>query len=218
MSRSGLLVQALSSEDLLGDNTGNGHHGGATVVEFGVLLTNLLGRFLFPVVDLSKPDSVVTIKLGGRPPGKLNESQKDDDLGKSSRWDLEKSTNTRVDIGELQVVGWRQVSIESPLVVVNESAKHGHHGNTTVLSLDGSVSGEFLVISDISKRVEETKGGSGTNFLFRNLKSSAGFNLFSGSKFVMGSVVIFCRVNSPIHTNNQPKDLKILSISNPSRS
>lgn len=179
MSRCCLLVQVLTSKDFLSNHAGNSHHCGATIVEFGVLLTNLLGGFLLPVVDFSKPDSVVTIKLGGGPPGKLNQCGYKNDLGKSSRWDLEKSTDTRVNIGELQVVGWRQVSIESPLVVVNESAKHSHHGNASVLAFNGSVAGEFLVIGNVSKRVEETKGSSGANFLLRNLKRGAGFNLFN---------------------------------------
>lgn len=177
MSRGCLLVQALSSKDLLGNNSGNTHHGSTSVIEFGVLLTNLLGGFLLPVVDLSKPDAVVTIKLGGGPPGKLNESHDNKDLSKSSRGDLEKSTNTRVNVGELQVVGRRKVTIESPLVVVDKSTKHGHHGNTSVLALNGSVAGEFLVIGNVSKGVEETKRSSGTNLLFRHLECGAGLSL-----------------------------------------
>ena len=177
MTRGGLFVKRLSGKNFLGDDSGNTHHGGTSVVKFGVLLTDLLGWFLFPVVDLSKPDTVVTIKLGCWPPGKLNESHEDDDLGKSGRWDLEKSTNTGVDIGELKVVGWGKVSIENPLVVVDESSGHGHHGNTSVLAFDGTVTGEFFVISDVSKRIEESKRSGGTNFLLGNLKSSAGFSL-----------------------------------------
>ena len=83
MSRGGLLVQVLSGKNFLGDDSGNTHHGGTAVVELGVLLTNLLGRLLLPVVDLSKPNAVVAIKLGGGPPGKLNESRNNEDLSKS---------------------------------------------------------------------------------------------------------------------------------------
>jgi hypothetical protein len=46
-----------------------------------------------------------------------------------------------------------------------------------VLALDGTVAGEFLVISDVSKGIEETKRGGGTNLLFRDLKGSAGRSL-----------------------------------------
>jgi hypothetical protein len=42
-----------------------------------------------------------------------------------------------------------------------------------VLTLDSAVAGEFLVISDVSKGIEETKGSGGTNLLFRNLESGA---------------------------------------------
>lgn len=182
MSRGGLLVQALSSEDLLSDDSGNTHHGSTSVVELSVLLTNLLGRFLLPVVDLSKPNTVVTIELGGRPPGKLNESHDHKDLSKSSRGNLEKSTNSRINVGELQVVGRGKIPIEGPLVVVDESSKHSHHGNTSVLALNGSVAGEFLVIGDVSKRIEETEGGGSTNLLFRNLEGGAGFNLVSAKE------------------------------------
>jgi len=169
VTRRGLLVQALSGKDFLSNDSGNTHHSGTTVVEFRVLLTNFLGGFLFPVVDLSKPDTVVAIKLGGGPPGKLDKAHNNKDLGKSSRWDLEKSTDSAINISELQVAGGRKVSIESPLVVVDKGSKHGHHGNTSVLALDGSVSGEFLIIRNVSKGIEKTKRGSGSNLLFRNL-------------------------------------------------
>jgi hypothetical protein len=173
VTRGGLFGQVLAGEDLLGEDTGDTHHSGTSVVELSVLLADHLGGFLFPVVDLSKPDTVVTVKLGGRPPGKLDESRKDNDLGKSSSRDLEKSANTRVDIGKLQVVGRRKVSIESPLVVVDEGSKHGHHSNASMLALDSAVSFELGVIGDVTERIEESKRGGGTDLLFGNLERSA---------------------------------------------
>lgn len=177
MARGGLLVQVLSSEHFLGDDSGNTHHGCTSVVELRVLLTNFLRGFLLPVVDLSEPDTVVAIKLGGGPPCKLDQTRNNKDLGKSGSGDLEKSTDSGINVGELQVVGGRNVSIESPLVVVNESSEHSHHGNTSVLAFNGSVSCKLLFIRDVSKGIEETKGGGGTDLLFRDLKGSTGLNL-----------------------------------------
>jgi hypothetical protein len=177
VTRSGLFEQSLASKNLLGDDSGNSHHGGTAVVELSVLLADLLCWFLLPVVDLSEPDAVVAIKLGCGPPSKLDESHNDKDLSKSGGWDLEKSTDSSVDIGELQVVGRGKVSIESPLVVVDESSKHGHHGDASVLALNSTVTGEFLVISDVSKGIEETKRSGGTNLLFRDLKRGTGRSL-----------------------------------------
>lgn len=173
VTRGSLFVQILAGEDLLDDDSCNTRHCRTSVVKLGVLLANLFGWFLFPVVDLSKPDSVITIKLGGRPPCKLDKSHHDEDLEKSSRWDFEKSTDSTVDIGELQVRRWREVSIEGPFVVVDKSSEHSHHGDASVLALNSTVTGEFLVISDVSEGIEETKRRGCTNFLLRNLKGGA---------------------------------------------
>lgn len=165
VTRGGLFIQSLAGEDFLGNNTSNGHHSGTAIVKFSVLLANFLGRFFLPIVDLSEPDAVVTIKLGGRPPGKLDKAANKKDLGESGSGDLEESTDSGADVRELNVFRWGKVPIESPLVVVDEGAKHGHHSNTSMLTLDSTVAGEFLVISDVSKGIKETKGGGGTNLL-----------------------------------------------------
>jgi hypothetical protein len=157
----------------LAQDSRNCHHSRTSVVEFSILLADLLSRFPFPVVDLSEPDTIVTIQLGGRPPGKLNKSTCKDDLGKSSSRELEKSANTRVDITELQASRWGKVSIESPHVVMDESTEHGHHGDASVLALDSTVPGEGSIVSDVTKGIKESEGSGGSNLLLRNLELSA---------------------------------------------
>jgi hypothetical protein len=160
---SSLLVEGLVGDKLLGENSEDSHHGGTSVVKLSVLLTELLGWLLVPVVDLSKPDTVVAIKLGSRPPGKLNKCSDDKDLEESSGRDLEESSDTRVDISELDSLGWGDVTIESPLVVVNKGSEHGHHGDTSVLTLDSAVTLELSIIGDVTKRIEESKRSGSTN-------------------------------------------------------
>lgn len=160
---SSLLVESLVGGKFLRENSEDAHHSSTSVVKLGVLLTELLGWFLVPVVDLSKSDTVVAIKLGSRPPGELDKSSDDKDLEKSSGRDLEESSDSRVDVTELDSLGRGDVTIESPLVVVDESTEHGHHGDTSVLTLDSAVTLELSLISDVTKRIEEAEWGGGTN-------------------------------------------------------
>mmetsp|Transcript_53836 Transcript_53836/g.80340 ORF Transcript_53836/g.80340 Transcript_53836/m.80340 type:complete len:215 (-) Transcript_53836:96-740(-) len=169
-----LFSKVLSSENFLGDNSSNGHHGGTSVVKLSVLLTDFLSWFLVPVVDLSKSNTVVPIQLGCRPPSKLDEPANQNDLGKTSSRKLEKASNSRVDIRELEVVRWGHVSIERPLVVVDKSSEHGHHGNASVLALNSTVTNEFGFIRNVSKRIEESKRSGGSNI--RGLEESRGRN------------------------------------------
>lgn len=155
------------------------------VVELSVLLTELLCRLLFPVVDLSEPDTIVTIKLGGRPPGKLNQTREENDLEKTGRRDLEKPSDTIVNISELQVLGRGEVSIESPVVVVDECSEHGHHCDASVLALNSTVAEELGVIRDVSKRIEESKRGDSSSL--SSLEKSSGGSLRRKNKRVNNS-------------------------------
>mmetsp|Transcript_21347 Transcript_21347/g.59345 ORF Transcript_21347/g.59345 Transcript_21347/m.59345 type:complete len:228 (-) Transcript_21347:59-742(-) len=175
VSGCGLLVQVLAGEDLLDEDSGDCGHGSTSVVELGVLLADLLAWLLLPVVDLSESDTVVSVELGCWPPGELDESCDEDDLGESGGWDLEESSDTAVDVGELDVVGWGKVSIEGPLVVVDESSEHGHHGDASVLALDGTTALEGLWLSlQPSKWIEDTEWLSDTKLELADLEGRGG--------------------------------------------
>jgi hypothetical protein len=156
MSGGVLLVHSLSSE-LFGDHVSEDTHlGGTSVVDLGIQLAGLLGG----VEDISTEvtNSVVTIVLRCRPPRNLDESEEGKDLGKSSRGDSEESVNSSGDVGELQVVGRRDVSIEGDVVVVDDASNNGHHGNTSMLTFDSTTAFERLGLSlHPSKRIENTK-------------------------------------------------------------
>jgi len=158
-----LFGEGLSGDELLGEDSEDSHHGGTSVVELSILLTEFLGRFLLPVVDLSESDTVVSIEFGRWPPCELNKSHEDENLQKSGGWDLEESSDTVIDVGELESGGRGKVSVESPLVVVDEGSEHGHHGDTSVLTLDGAVAFELGFVGDVSKRIEESKRSGGSD-------------------------------------------------------
>jgi len=174
VSGSGLFSEVLSGNNFVGEGSKDSHHSGTAVIELSILLADFLGGFFVPVVDVSKPDTVVSVKLGGGPPGELDKSAEKNDLEKSSSRDLEKTSNTGVDVGELKSSGWGKVSIESPVVVVDEGSGHGHHGNTSVLALNSTVTSECLVIGDVSKGIEVSKGSNGTELLLRDSKGGGG--------------------------------------------
>ena len=179
MSGGGLLSKALPSDNFVNEGSKDGHHSGTSVVKLGVLLANFLGGLGFPVVQGSKPYTVVAIKLGGRPPGKFNKPADKDDLKKTCRWNLEKTSDSGVNVGELKVLGWGKVSIEGPVVVVHKGTQHGHHGNTSVLAFNGTVANELILVGDVSQRIEESKRSSGTNFsLSDHVQGSRGGSLW----------------------------------------
>lgn len=163
VSSGGLFGKSLTGKDLVGDSTSDGHHGGTSVVKLSIHLTDLLGGFLFPVVDLSQTDSVVTIELGGGPPGELNETTNEQNLQKTSRGDLEETTDASADIRELEIVGGGQVSVKGPVVVVDKCTQHSHHGDAAVLLLDSAVTLERSLVSDVSEGIEKAKRGRGAN-------------------------------------------------------
>ena len=186
MSSSGLFGKVLSSNNFLYEDSGNSHHSSTAVVKLGVLLTEFLGRFFIPVVDVSKPDAVVSVKLGGGPPGKFYKSANKKDLKKSSSWELEKSSNSSVDIREFEVVGGGNVSVEDPVIVVYKGSGHGYHSNTAVLALNCAVTGEFVTVSDVSKRIEVSKRCNSSEFFLSNIKLSG--SLWKIEKFCKKTV------------------------------
>ncbi len=168
-----LLVHCLSS-DLLGDHVSNDtHHGSTTVVDLSIQLAGLLSG----VKDVSSEvsNSVVTIVLRCRPPGDLHESNKGKDLCKSSVGNREDSINSGGNVGELQVVGRRDVSVENNVVVVDDASDDGSHGNTSVLALDSSATFESLGLGlDPTKRIKDTKRLGGTDLKLIDIQRSGG--------------------------------------------
>ena len=165
MAGGGLLGKALAGDDLVDEGAEDAHHGGAAVVELGVALTKLAGGLLLPVVPGAETDAVVTVELGGGPPGELDEAADDEDLGEAGDGDLEEAADALVDVGELEVLGGAEVAVEGPLVVVDEGAEHGHHGDAAVLALDGAVADEGLLIGNVAEGIEEAEGGDGADLL-----------------------------------------------------
>ena len=173
MSSSSLFSEVLSGDNLVGEGSSDSHHSSTSVVKLSVLLTVVLGRLFLPVIESSKTNSVVSREVGCGPPGELNESAEKDDLSKSSSRNLEKSSNSGVNIGEFKSGGRGKVSIESPSVVVDEGSKHSHHSNTSVLTLNSTVTGEGLLILDVSKGIEVSEGSHSSDSVLE-LRSSKG--------------------------------------------
>jgi len=180
----GLLSEALAGDNLVDEGAEDAHHGGAAVVELGVALAKLAGRLLVPVVPGSNADAVVSVELGGGPPGELDEAADEDDLGEAGDGNLEEAADALVDVGELEVVAGAEVAVEGPLVVVDEGAEHGHHGDAAVLALDGAVADEGLLIGDVAEGIEEAEGGDGADLLVElgGLELSGGSTLLGGGK------------------------------------
>ena len=165
MAGGGLLSEALAGDNLVDEGAEDAHHGGAAVVELGVALAKLAGGLLVPVVPGSQADAVVSVELGGGPPGELDEAADEDDLGEAGDGNLEEAADALVDVGELEVVAGAEVAVEGSLVVVDEGSEHGHHGDAAVLALDGAVADEGLLIGDVAEGIEEAEGGDGADLL-----------------------------------------------------
>jgi len=171
-----LLVHCLSSE-LLGDHVSDdSHHSSTSVVDLGVQLAGLL--LWVEDVSAEVTNSVVTIVLGCWPPGDLDESKEGQDLGESGGWDGEDSVNSGWDVGELQVVGWGDVSIKDDVVVVDDASDNGSHGNTSVLALDGTAALEGLWLAlDPAKWIEDTEWLSDTELELVDIEGGGGLRM-----------------------------------------
>jgi len=142
VSSSVLLVHGLASEDLSNHVAHDTHLGSTAVVELNIELAGLLLRVLD--VSAEVPNTIVTVVLGRRHPGELDKGEESKDLGKTSGGDGTDSVNASGDIRELEVVGGGKVSIEDNVVVVDDGANDGSHGNTAVLALDSTTALEGL--------------------------------------------------------------------------
>jgi hypothetical protein len=170
-----LFVHSLSGHLFNNHVSKNTHHGGASVVDFGIQLAGLL----FGVQVLSEPaNSVVSVVLGCRHPCKLNKSEEKKNLKKSGVRDSTDTISSSGDIRELQVLAGGQVSIESDMVVVDNASNDGSHGDTSVLALDGTTTFEGLGLSvEPSKGIVDTKGGSLTDLKLVDIQGDGGLSL-----------------------------------------
>jgi len=176
-----LFVHSLASKFFGNHVSDDTHHSGTSVVKLNIKLAGLL----LGVLDISSEVSysVVSVVLGGRHPGKLNKGEESKDLGKSSGGDGEKSSNSGGDIRELKVVGWGKVSVENNVVVVYDGSYNGSHGNTSVLTLNGTTTFEGLWLRvQPSKRIVNSKGFGNSKLELTNLKGSGGLGNRGGSK------------------------------------
>ena len=121
------------------------HHGGTAVVELNIELAGLLLGILDVSAEVS--DSVVAVVLGGGHPGELNKSEEGEDLGKTGGRDGADAVDAVGDVGELEVGGGAEVSVELNVVVVDDGAEDGSHGDAAVLALDGTTTLEGLGLS-----------------------------------------------------------------------
>jgi len=156
-----LLVNSLSSDFLGNHVSDNSHHSSTAVIKLGVELAGLLLGVKDIITEVT--NSVVTVVLGSGPPGDLNKSAEGNDLCKSSGGDGEDSLDTSGDIRELKSGGRRDVSVEDDVVVVDDGSNNGHHGNTSVLALDGTTTLEGLRLGvHPSERIEDSEGLGGS--------------------------------------------------------
>ena len=173
VSGSVLLVHGLSSHALNNHVSHNSHHGGTSVVQLNIQLAGLLGGILN--VGSEPANTVVSVVLGGRHPGKLNKGEESKDLEETSGGDGADSVNTGGDIRELQVGRGRKVAIEDDVVVVDDGSNNGSHSNTSVLALNSTTTLEGLRLSlEPSKRIEDSKGLSDTELELTDGKSRGG--------------------------------------------
>eukprot|EP01083_Nonionella_stella_P271087 918305_1 len=168
-----LLVHGLSGKNLSNHISHDSHHSGTSVVKLNIKLAGLLLGVLNIGSEVSY--SVISVVLGGRHPCELNKGEESKDLGKSGSGDGTDSVNSGGNIRELKVGGRGKVSVEGDVVVVYDNSYNGCHGNTSVLTLDGTTTLEGLGLSlEPSKRIIDSEGLGDSKLNLRNLKRGGG--------------------------------------------
>mmetsp|Transcript_53510 Transcript_53510/g.64536 ORF Transcript_53510/g.64536 Transcript_53510/m.64536 type:complete len:202 (-) Transcript_53510:101-706(-) len=163
MSSCVLFVHGLASENFGNHVTHYSHLGSTAIVKLDIKLA----RLLLGVLNISTKvtNTIVSIILGRGHPCELNESKERKDLSETSRGNGPNTVNTRRNVGELQVVGGRKVSVKHNVVVVHNGSDDGHHSNASVLALDGTAALERLGFGlKPAERVENAEGFSYSEF------------------------------------------------------
>ena len=137
--------EGLALKDVVDHDAKDAHHSGTAVVELNIELAGLLLGVLDVSAEVS--DAVVTVVLGGGHPGELDKGEEGEDLGETGGGDGADAVNTVGDVGELEVGGGGKVSVELDVVVVDDGAEDGSHGDAAVLALDGTTTLEGLGLS-----------------------------------------------------------------------
>ena len=149
------------------------HHGGTAVVDLGVELAGLLLGVLDGIAEPS--DAVVTVVLGGGHPGELDEGEEEEDLKEAGGGDGADAVDAVGDVGELEVLGGAEVSVELDVVVVDDGAEDGGHGNAAVLALDGTTALEGLGLGvEPAEGIVDAEGGGGTDLKLVDGERSGG--------------------------------------------
>mmetsp|Transcript_9496 Transcript_9496/g.21793 ORF Transcript_9496/g.21793 Transcript_9496/m.21793 type:complete len:262 (-) Transcript_9496:48-833(-) len=182
-----LFVHGLSSKAFSNHVSKDSHHGGTSVVQLNIQLADLVFR---SEVGSEVANTVVSIVLGGRHPCKFDQSEEKEDLPESSSGDGTNPVNTGGDVGELEVGGWRKVSIKDNVVVVDDVSNNGSHGNTSVLTFDSTTALELLRLGvEPSERIvhSERFGHTQLEFIDHGKASGSLAFLLSGGKSRSGS-------------------------------
>ena len=185
MSISELLVHSFTGSTFHDHVSEDSEHGGTAVVDLNVELAGLDSGV---EVGSEVTDTVVSVVLGGRHPGELDEGEEEEDLGESSGRDGADSVNTGGDIRELEVLRRGEVSVKHNVVVVDDVSDDGSHGNASVLTLDGPTALEGLGLSlEPAKGIKDSEGLSDSKLQLAHGEGGGGTALLGGSKGGGGS-------------------------------
>ena len=104
---------------------------------------SLVAWLLAPTLVFSFVASLLALARSPQRPH-LHKGAHNKDLRETRLRHLEQAADPLVDVRELEVGGGGEVAVKRPLVVVDDDAGHGHHGDTPVLALDGAVALELV--------------------------------------------------------------------------
>ena len=165
--------EGLALKDVVDHDAKDAHHSGTAVVELNIELAGLLLGVLDVSAEVS--DAVVTVVLGGGHPGELDKGEEEEDLEEAGGGDGADAVNTVWDVGELEVGGGGKVSVELDVVVVDDGADDGGHGDAAVLALDGATALEGLGLGvEPAEGIVDAEGGGGTDLKLVDGERSGG--------------------------------------------
>ena len=127
--------------------------------------------------------AVVTRVVRGRPGDGLHEADAEKDLGKAERRDGPDTVNTIGDGAEWKRSIEGDGSRELDLGVVDDGSDDGNHGDTAVLTLDGTTALEGLRLRlEVSERVVNSEGLGDTDLQLVDSERGGGAALLGRSK------------------------------------